>query len=176
MVIKEASSSLIVPRRGWGRILAARERGRHQARQPKPRGYDHRRRKTGGKLRKRTWASAGRSQRARWRWGIIMSSVGRGRSAELMRGGGACQPGLTFANGVANGRQSFPLPPAGGAGLGVVRPKTDARTGSKSTRSQKGWLQPKKWCQCSIKVLFHDRVLCELGSSASKLYESLPSR
>ena len=47
-----------------------------------------------------------------------MDFVGRGQSAELMRGGEVCQLGLVCVNGVANGRKRFsekvfPWPPAG---------------------------------------------------------------
>ena len=77
-----------------------------------------------------------------------MNYVGRGQSAELMREGGVCPPGLTFANGVADGRKSFPeqmfislqIPVAG---LGVARPTTDTpHTGSKLASA-------KRLCQCS---------------------------
>ena len=61
----------------------------------------------------------------------LTNSTGRGRSAESLRGGLCCQPGLTGANGVANRRksfseQTFPWPPAGITGLGVVHPEADA--------------------------------------------------
>ena len=39
--------------------------------------------------------------------GEFMNSVGRGRSALLIRGDGVCQPGPPCANGVADGRKTF---------------------------------------------------------------------
>ena len=54
----------------------------------------------------------------------------------MMRGVEVCQPGLTCANGVAEGRKSFseqlfPCSPAGVASLGVVCPEVDAPHGVK---------------------------------------------
>ena len=51
--------------------------------------------KRGRGLPRRTWASAGRSQRDRRR-GILTNSTGRGRSAKLMKKGGECQSGPHF--------------------------------------------------------------------------------
>ena len=53
-------------------------------------------------------ASARQSHRARRRCGNPITSAGRGRDAELLRGGVGCPPGVTGANGVADGRKSFP--------------------------------------------------------------------
>ena len=47
-------------------------------------------RKAGRKLRRRTWATAGQSHRARRRRGNLMNSAGRGRSTELLRGAVVC--------------------------------------------------------------------------------------
>ena len=98
--------------------------------------------KTGRKLRKRTWASARQSPRVRRRWGNLMNSASRGWGAELLRRSLGCRPGLTGANGVANRRKSFsehffPSPPAGITGLGVVRPEIDARNGVEELASAK---------------------------------------
>ena len=65
-----------------------------------------------------------------------MDSVGRGQSAELMKGGEVCQPGLACTDGVADGRKSFsenkiPWPPARVASPRVVCPVTDTPHGVK---------------------------------------------
>ena len=87
-----------------------------------------------------------------------MNSAGRGRGAELLRGGLGCQPGLTGANGVANRRKSFsehffPSPPAGVTGLAIVRPETDAPHGVE--RADFGQI----FDASAQEVMFHGRVL-----------------
>ena len=82
-----------------------------------------------------------------------------------MRGGGVCQPGLACADGVVNGKksfseQNFPWPPSGVANLEVVRPKTDVPHGVKRA----GYIQT--FGTSAQKVLFHGRVLLELGKIA----------
>ena len=87
-----------------------------------------------------------------------MNSPGRGRGAELLRGGLGCYPGLTGANDVANGRKSFaeqivPSPPAEITGLGVARPETDAPHGVERS----GFSQT--FCASAQEVMSHGRVL-----------------
>lgn len=79
-----------------------------------------------------------------------------------------CRSVLTCANGVADGgnifsEQSCTSPPVGVAGLGVVRPGTDARNSIKRAG-------PNQFFGASAQeVLFYGRVLCELGKSAKKM-------
>ena len=97
----------------------------------------------------------------------LMNSVGRGRSAELVTGGGVYQPGFTCTRGVANGgkrfpEQMFPLPPRGILGLGVVCPETDAPYGVKRTGFNHNIGASAQW------VPPHGRVLRE--------FENVPAR
>lgn len=82
-----------------------------------------------------------------------------------MREGDACQHGLTCANCVTESftEKICPSPPAGVAGLGVVRPEIDVPHRVKRA----GFSQPVG--ASAQKVLFHGRVLCELGESAGAL-------
>ena len=96
-----------------------------------------------------------------------MNSVGRGWSVELMRGDGACQPGLACANAVTDGRKSFPeqflpSPPAGVASLEVVRPERDAPHGVKRA----GFGQTLG--TSALKVLFHGRFLRDLSQKCQQ--------
>ena len=98
--------------------------------------------KTGRTLRRRPVFSVGQRNRARRRWGNIISSVQRGRSIELMRGGGVCQAGLACVNGVVNGRKSFsehifPSPPGGLRASGSSARRRMPHTGSKRLSSAK---------------------------------------
>ena len=103
-------------------------------------------------------ASTRQGHRARRRWGNPINSAGPVRGAELLRGGVGCPPGVTGANGVADGRKSFsehiiPWPPAGIMSLGVVFPETDAPHGvERAVFSQ-------KFGASAQKVLFHGRVM-----------------
>ena len=96
-----------------------------------------------------------------------MNSSGRARGAESLRGGLNCYPDLTGANGVGNSRKSLaeqdvPSPPAGITGLGVARPETDAPHGVERAGFSR------TFCAIGQEVMFHGRVLRELGQVASK--------
>ena len=91
-----------------------------------------------------------------------------------MRGGGTCQSCLTCANGVAHGRKSFPekfllWPPAGAAGLRVVRPKIGAPHGVT-------WGSFSQTFGARART-FHGRVSCELGKvPARTVFPQMPSQ
>ena len=87
-----------------------------------------------------------------------MSSAGRGRGVELMRGDLGCQPGLTGANGVANRRTIFselwfPSSTAGITGLGVVSPENNAPHGVERAGFSL------TFCASCQEVVFYGRVL-----------------
>ena len=158
-VVKEASSRVMIPptrqgpcsgiaREGSTPGVTAKTSGLLSAGTPEERS----------RLRRRTWASARQSPRARRRWRNLVNSAGRGRGAELLRGGLGCQPGFTGADGVANRRKSFserlvPSPPARITDLGVVRPETDAPHGVERA----GFSQ--NFSASAQEVVFHGRVL-----------------
>ena len=131
-------SSVMIPPTRQGGVLRQREGGVETRSDSQDVGAVFRPhvRKTGRKLRRRIWASAGQNHRAKRRWRNIIDSIGRSRSADLVRGGGVCQPSFACTNGVADGRicffeQLFPYPPAGAASLGIICPETDAPHGVK---------------------------------------------
>lgn len=96
--------------------------------------------KIGREHRRGTWASAGRSQRARRR-GNRMGSVGRDWRVTLMRRDKVYQPGLTCANGITDGRNSFTektLPRHRRGRCPQGHPPGDRYP----TQDEKGWLQP----------------------------------
>ena len=71
-----------------------------------------------------------------------MNAIGRSQSAEDMRGGGVCRPGLTCANGVADGRKGLLIKLSlaiGGRRWLRGRPPRY----SYPTRSRESWLQQK---------------------------------